>query len=141
MAQPVRRNPDPLTLAPSDAGAGAGPATPYPGLWARGSFAGIDRNDIVSFTGFGPTSANLNRNQSVGDFEGGFDFGKRDLLSAGDALIFGVLGGFVVSELNYDQLPEKFEFKGGEVGAWRLSQWWAVRRHPVQGRPADPHLR
>ena len=78
----------------------------------------MNRQDRVSFTGFGPTSVNLNRDQTVGDFEGGFDFGTRGLLAPRDALIFGVLGGFVASTVNYDQLVEKFEFKGGEVGAY-----------------------
>ncbi len=114
----ANQQPAPAYLAGDDNSANAGAATPYPGLWARGSFAGLNRQDRVSFTGFGPTSVTLNRDQSVGDFEGGFDLGTRGLLAPRDALIFGVLGGFVASTVNYDRLEEKFEFKGGEVGAY-----------------------
>jgi autotransporter family porin len=100
----------------------AGPApgyqTIYPGLWARGSFGELNRDASVSFSSFGPTTAHLNRDQRTGDFQAGVDFGTRDLLGPGDALIFGVLGGFVVSELDYDQLAQSFDLNGGQVGAY-----------------------
>ena len=99
-----------------------GPAPGYqaisPGLWARGSFGELNRDASVSFTSFGPATAHLNREQRTGDFEVGADFGVRDLLGQGDALIFGVLGGFVVSELDYDQLAQSFDLNGGQVGAY-----------------------
>ena len=107
----------PSDVAPAAEYAGTGLSVPYPGLWARGSFAGLNREDTAR-TAF--DTANLNRDQSVGDFEGGLDFGARDLLARGDALIFGVLGGFVTSELNYDSfsLNRKFDIQGGQVGGY-----------------------
>src|SRR5262245_58924224 len=100
----------------------AGPApgyqTIYPGLWARGSFGELNRDASVSFSSFGPTTAHLNRDQRTGDFQAGVDFGTRDVLGPGDALIFGVLAGFVVSELDYDQLVQSFDLNGGQVGAY-----------------------
>lgn len=98
--------------------AAPGHQTIYPGLWARGSFTELDRNDSITFQSFGPATAHFNRDQRVVDFQAGVDFGKRDVLGAGDALIFGVLGGFVVSELNYDQLEQHFDLNGGQVGAY-----------------------
>ena len=90
----------------------------YPGLWARGSFGELNRDASVSFSSFGPTTAHLNREQRTGDFEAGIDFGTRNLLGQGDALIFGVLGGFVVSTLDYDQIAQSFDLNGGQVGAY-----------------------
>ena len=78
----------------------------------------MNRDDRVTFTSFGPTSANLNRDQNVGDFEAGLDFGKRDVMAPGDALIFGVLGGLITSELRYDQVNQSFDFDGGQAGAY-----------------------
>jgi outer membrane autotransporter protein len=92
--------------------------TVYPGLWARGSFGEVNRDASVKFTSFGPATAHLNRDQRVGDFQAGIDFGTRDVLGSGDAVIFGVLGGFVVSELDYDQLAQSFDLDGGQVGAY-----------------------
>jgi outer membrane autotransporter protein len=78
----------------------------------------LDRNTTVTFSSFGPTTAHLNRDQRTGDFQAGADFGVRDVLGQGDALIFGVLGGFVVSELDYDNLAQSFALNGGQVGAY-----------------------
>ena len=105
---------------PSSTTASPAPAirTIYPGLWARGSFGELNRDASVSFTSFGPATAHLNRDQRTGDFQAGVDFGARDVLGSGDALIFGVLGGFVVSELDYDQLAQSFDLNGGQVGAY-----------------------
>jgi outer membrane autotransporter protein len=92
--------------------------TVYPGLWARGSAGQLNRDASVSFTSFGPATVHLNRDQRVGDVQAGIDFGTREVLGTGDAVIFGVLGGFVVSELDYDQLAQSFDLKGGQVGAY-----------------------
>jgi autotransporter family porin len=70
-------------------------------------------------TAFGQTyQFNLDRDLDVFDFESGIDFGKRDLFAAGDILVFGILGGFVDANLDYDQLIRQFDFQGGEVGAY-----------------------
>ena len=45
----------------------------YPGLWARGSFTGLNRDDAAK-TSFG--SANLNCNQDIGDFQGGVGWSR-----------------------------------------------------------------
>ena len=113
----------PLAAVPADSKLAAaypasGHQTVYPGMWARGSFDELNRDDRVNFNSFGPTTAHLNRDQRVADFQAGVDFGTRDVLGQGDALIFGVLGGFVVSELNYDQLAQSFDLNGGQVGAY-----------------------
>jgi outer membrane autotransporter protein len=108
----------PPTSSKLEASAVPGAPSIYPGLWARGSFGELDRNTTVTFSSFGPTTAHLNRDQRTGDFQAGADFGVRDVLGQGDALIFGVLGGFVVSELDYDNLAQSFALNGGQVGAY-----------------------
>jgi hypothetical protein len=117
-AAALTQAPPSYLVAPSNSYPGAGYRTIYPGLWARGSLANLSQEDSVNFKSFGPATAHLNRDQRTGDFEGGFDFGKRDLFTPGDALIFGVLGGFVLSELDYHQLAQSFDFTGGQAGAY-----------------------
>lgn len=111
----VALQPEPFKLGPSEAYPAPGGQKAYPRLWARGSFGELNRDDSVT-TRFG--KANLNRDQRGGDFQAGIDFGTRDLIAPGDALILGVLGGFVVSELDYDQLAQSFDLTGGQVGAY-----------------------
>jgi autotransporter family porin len=46
------------------------------------------------------------------------DLGKRGLLSPDDILVFGVLGGFVNGNLDYDSISRAFDFEGGQVGGY-----------------------
>ena len=90
-----------------------------PAVWARGSGGWLDRNDSASTSAYGRTyNYNLDRNLQTMDFQTGLDLGKRDVLSQGDALVFGVLGGFVQANLDYDHLVRQFDFSGGQVGAY-----------------------
>ena len=52
------------------------------------------------------------------DFQGGIDLGKRGLLSDNDILVFGALGGFIHSDLDYDAINRLFSFDGGQVGGY-----------------------
>jgi hypothetical protein len=47
---------------------------------------------------------NLNRDLETVDFQSGIDLGKRGLLSDNDILVFGALGGFIHSDLDYDAI-------------------------------------
>jgi outer membrane autotransporter protein len=90
-----------------------------PGLWVRGSGTWLDRDDQASTTAFGRTyKFNLDRDLNLGTVQGGVDFGSRGLLSEGDALLYGLLGGAVFGELTYDQLARQFDIDGGEVGGY-----------------------
>jgi hypothetical protein len=44
--------------------------------------------------------------------------GKRGLLSENDILIFGALGGFVHSDLDYDAITRAFDYQGGQAGGY-----------------------
>ena len=97
----------------------APPGNLTPAVWARGSGGWLGRDDSASTSAYGRTyNYNLDRDLQTMDFQVGLDFGKRDVLSQGDALVFGMLGGFVQANLDYDNLVRQFDFSGGQVGAY-----------------------
>ncbi|MBM3545207.1 MAG: autotransporter outer membrane beta-barrel domain-containing protein [Alphaproteobacteria bacterium] len=90
-----------------------------PAVWARGSGNWLDRDNRETVTAFGRNyNYNLDRDIEIIDWQMGLDLGKRDFLSAGDILVFGMLGGFVHADLDYDQLARGFDFEGGQVGGY-----------------------
>jgi hypothetical protein len=90
-----------------------------PAVWARGSGSWLDRQDSESVNAFGRTyNYNLNRNLETVDFQSGIDLGKRGLLSDNDILVFGALGGFIHSDLDYDAINRLFSFERGQVGGY-----------------------
>ena len=100
-------------------GAAAGPSPFTPAVWARGSGAWLDREKSETVTAFGNSyNFKLDRDLEVIDWQMGLDLGKRDLFSSGDILVFGVLGGFVGANLDYDQIARQFDFSGGQVGGY-----------------------
>ncbi|MGV1013904.1 MAG: autotransporter domain-containing protein [Methyloceanibacter sp.] len=111
---PLAYNP---TAKNADAGPHVGPVAPA--VWARGSGAWLDRDNSESVTAFGNTYRyNLDRELDIIDFQLGLDLGKRDFLSDGDILVFGMLGGFVHADLDYKRLVRNFDFEGGQVGGY-----------------------
>ncbi|MGH6735654.1 MAG: autotransporter outer membrane beta-barrel domain-containing protein [Methyloceanibacter sp.] len=109
---------DPSAKYADYAGAPPGPGI-TPATWVRGSGAWLDRDDTETTTAFGRTYRfDLSRDLEIMDFQMGLDLGKRDLLSPGDILVFGVLGGFVEASLDYNSIVREFDFNGGQVGAY-----------------------
>ena len=97
----------------------AGPYPLTPAVWARGSGGVLDRDDTVRTTAYGRNyTFDLDRELTTLDFQVGVDLGQRDVWSQGDALVFGMLGGFVYGDLDYDAIPRAFDFSGGQVGAY-----------------------
>ena len=103
-------------------GKSLGAAAPYsltPAVWARGSGSWLDRDDTARTTAYGRNyTFDMDRDLQTLDFQVGVDMGKHDALSQGDALVFGLLGGFVHGDLDYDALARSFNFDGGQVGAY-----------------------
>ncbi|MGH6791417.1 MAG: autotransporter domain-containing protein [Methyloceanibacter sp.] len=96
-----------------------GPSAFTPAVWARGSGNWLDRERSETVTAYGRDYRfNLDRDLEIIDFQMGLDLGKRDLLSQGDILVFGMLGGFVGADLDYNQLARGFDFEGGQVGGY-----------------------
>ncbi len=90
-----------------------------PAVWARGSGGFLDREDSAGVTAYGRDYRfNLDRSLQTIDFQSGIDLGRRGLLSENDILVFGALGGFVHSDLDYDAFPRLFSFSGGEIGGY-----------------------
>jgi Autotransporter beta-domain/Autochaperone Domain Type 1 len=97
----------------------AGPYPLTPAVWARGSGSWLDRDGTQRTTAYGRDySFDMDRDLETIDFQVGVDMGKRDVLTGGDALVFGLLGGFVHGDLDYDALARAFNFDGGQVGAY-----------------------
>jgi outer membrane autotransporter protein len=100
---------------------GSAPLAPQitPAVWVRAAGSSLDRDASAETSAFGNSYRfNLDRNLEAFNFEGGIDFGKRDLLSPGDLLVFGLLGGGVASTLDYDNIDRTFDLSGGEAGAY-----------------------
>jgi autotransporter family porin len=90
-----------------------------PAVWVRGAGNWLDRDASANVTAYGKDYRyNLNRELQTVDFQGGVDLGKRGLFSDNDILVFGALGGFIHSDLDYDQINRLFDFQGGQVGGY-----------------------
>ena len=111
--------PSPTAYDPGGKSLSEAPGNFTPAVWARGSGGWLGRDDSASTTAYGRSySFNLDRDLQTMDFQVGLDLGKRDVLSQGDALVFGMLGGFVQANLDYDNVVRQFDFSGGQVGAY-----------------------
>ena len=90
-----------------------------PAIWARGGGALLNQGDTAGATAYGRSyNFNLNRDLEIMNFESGIDLGKRDFLTDGDILVFGVLGGAIQASLDYDNILRQFSYEGGEVGVY-----------------------
>ena len=90
-----------------------------PAVWARGSGNWLNRDDSESVNAYGRDYRyNLNRDLETIDFQSGIDLGKRGFLSDNDILVFGALGGYIHSDLDYDAINRIFSFNGGQVGGY-----------------------
>jgi autotransporter family porin len=88
-------------------------------VWLKGGGAWLDQDDKATTQAFGRTyNFNLDRDLDVGNLEAGVDFGHRNLLSEGDILVFGLLGGAVFGDLDFDRVNRHFDIEGGEAGAY-----------------------
>jgi len=90
-----------------------------PAVWVRGGGNWLDRDGSQNVTAYGRDDKyNLDRDLEAIDFQMGLDMGKRGLLTENDILVFGVLGGFVHADLDYDQINRAFDYQGGQVGGY-----------------------
>jgi hypothetical protein len=112
----------PLAYGPNGTpGAAPGGGNMTPVVWARGSGNWLDREDSESVSAYGRSyKYNLNRDLETVDFQSGIDLGKRGLFSDNDILVFGALGGFIHSDLDYDAINRLFSFEGWDRSATPL---------------------
>ena len=79
-----------------------------PGFWFRGVGAYVDRDDEHN-------GIVLDRQQTIWGGLAGFDFGTQDI---GDALMFGLFGGYLTSNLDFDETNSEWIYDGPTVGAY-----------------------
>lgn len=79
-----------------------------PGFWVSGLGAYLKRDDEQD--GF-----TLDRTQTIWGGLAGFDFGTQDV---GDALLFGVFGGYMSSKLKFDETDTEWNYEGPTVGVY-----------------------
>ncbi|MEM7193203.1 MAG: autotransporter outer membrane beta-barrel domain-containing protein, partial [Pseudomonadota bacterium] len=90
-----------------------------PGAWLKVGGSYLERDGSARTSAFGRSyQYDLDNELTTIDLQMGLDGGAYDVLSQGDALIFGVLGGFIGGNLDYDSLNDRFSFSGGQVGAY-----------------------
>jgi outer membrane autotransporter protein len=90
-----------------------------PAIWVRAGGAQLNQGDTAGGVSDGRTyNYNMGRDLQVMNFESGIDMGKRDFLTDGDILVFGVLGGAINAVLDYNQIVRQFSYEGGEVGVY-----------------------
>ncbi len=90
-----------------------------PAVWVRAAGSSLDRDASATVSALGNSYRfDFGRNLEAFNFEGGIDFGKRDLFAPGDILVFGLLGGGVAATLDYDKISRQFGLSGGEAGAY-----------------------
>ena len=87
------------------------------GCAARANWIGREGDETTKQ--FGRTyEYKLDGNLNVEDFQSGIDFGKRDLLSEGDILVFGLLGGWEHADVDFNTLNRQFNMSGVQAGAY-----------------------
>ncbi|MGE0007797.1 MAG: autotransporter domain-containing protein [Parvibaculaceae bacterium] len=80
-----------------------------PGFWYKGFGAYVERDSEAG--GF-----DISNRQTTYGGMAGFDFGTRE--AVGDALLFGVFGGYIVSDLKFEATDSKWKYEGPTVGAY-----------------------
>jgi outer membrane autotransporter protein len=79
-----------------------------PGFWYKAFGAYVDRNDEQN-------GISLDHNQTTYGGMAGFDFGTQDV---GDAMLFGIFGGYIVSNVDFKASNSKWDYEGPTVGAY-----------------------
>ncbi|WP_119388155.1 autotransporter outer membrane beta-barrel domain-containing protein [Taklimakanibacter lacteus] len=80
-----------------------------PGLWFKGVGAYLERDQDEA------NNVSTDRSQEIYGFMAGFDFGSE---SAGEAWMFGLFGGYVTSDLDFDQSGSEWHYEGPSVGVY-----------------------
>lgn len=79
-----------------------------PGFWFSGLGAWLERDDEEN--GF-----TLDRRQTIWGGLAGFDFGTQE---AGEAMLFGIFGGYLTSELDFKETNTEWTYEGPTLGAY-----------------------
>lgn len=83
-----------------------------PGLWFKAVGGWLDRD------GEEDNNVVLDRKQTVFGGIAGVDFGTENLNAPGDALLFGLFGGYLTSKLTFDSTNTEWKYDGPTLGAY-----------------------
>jgi outer membrane autotransporter protein len=88
-----------------------------PGIWAKAIGSWTDRDGKATTGAFGTSFGfDTSYKQDVFSIQGGVDFGRESVLAPGDVWVFGLMGGFITSELDFARSPTRATYEGGTVG-------------------------
>ena len=90
---------------------------PVASLWASALGSWTDRDDSASFSVLNQSfEFDMSYSQDIYGFVGGADF--QTAVGDNTSLLFGVMGGYVDSQLDYDESSTSIDTNGGTVGAY-----------------------
>ncbi|MDI4654924.1 hypothetical protein [Xanthobacter autotrophicus] len=95
------------------------PGSVTPGIWGKvvGSWGSRDASD--NYSAYGRSYGfDTGYNQNIYGFMAGADFGKEGVFGPNDAVVFGVLGGYLTSDLSFDSSQTSANYSGGTVGVY-----------------------
>ena len=96
--------------------------TPGPGVWVKSIGSLTDRDVSRSLGDILPAAAvlgnfDLSYKQNIYAVIGGVDSGREVIFTPFDAVVIGLMGGYIDSTVNFKQAPTSFHFSGGTAGA------------------------
>ena len=105
-------------LRPVTKGPVVAPVVPVASVWMKGLGSWTKRNatGAINIPNNDPTF-DLGYKQDTYGFIGGVDIGRESLFTGYDALIFGAMGGYLSSNVNFNTRGTQFKYDGGTVGA------------------------
>jgi len=97
----------------------ADPARKPGGAWGKvmGSWTSRDNGAALTIQGNDYTY-DLGYRQNTFGFLGGLDIGDEDVFASGDTLLFGVMGGYIDSSLDFRASTTSIDYSGGTVGVY-----------------------
>lgn len=110
------------------AGGGADKASPGylsstgPGVWLKGTGSWTTRSSSVNLADLVPAAGvlplfDVGYKQNTYSVQGGVDFGREAMFRPADAMVFGVMGGYIDSTMKFNGGTNSFQYTGGTVGA------------------------
>jgi outer membrane autotransporter protein len=88
-----------------------------PGVWVKAIGSWTDRDGRGETGAFGSTFGfNTSHKQDVFSIQGGVDFGRENVFAPGDMWVFGLMGGYVTSDLDFNHSPTRATYEGGTIG-------------------------
>ena len=110
------------------------PPPPPPPVWAStwikvlGAWTERKVEDAINLGAGGTFAIDLGYRQDTYGIIGGLDVGKQGFFNPYDAVVFGIMGGYLDSKVKFNQLGTTFRYTGGTVGTWGswMSNGWFV---------------